>query len=111
MSAATEAVRVDRLVRAALVHPPAERVCAMCGERAHAEPVDLAVADLVLHPRPDHDAVAPVGRDEPREEVAGAAAKPVVGRRRSGRSRRRAPSISCAQSTASARSRSSLLAK
>ena len=36
----------------------------------HAEPVDLAVVDLVLHPGPDHRPVAPVGREEAAEEAA-----------------------------------------
>ena len=56
-------------MRTALVHPPAERARDV-GERAHSEPVHLAVADLVLHPRPDHDAVAAVRRDETLEEGA-----------------------------------------
>ena len=60
---------VGRLVRTALVHPPAEHARDV-GERAHSEPVHLTVADLVFHPRPDHDAVAAVRRDETLEEGA-----------------------------------------
>ena len=48
----------------------------MCGERPDAEPVDLAVADLVLHPGPDHHAVAAVGGDELAEERRAARRSP-----------------------------------